>query len=214
MWSLLSLKYQTWIIVIFSWFSFETITTISKIISNKNISFFHYIPTIVTVITVIILPFANIIWLKLLSKYKITQKNTFPNINGIWYGTLKSNWIDPNTQKQIDPIQTELDIRQTLLKTHIFIKTNESRSYSTRVFLERFPENNHFRIWYSYTNDPKASVQHRSKIHEGVACLDMYFDESPNHLTGYYYTARFTMGELDFTRNTDIVINPIKTVKS
>jgi hypothetical protein len=57
-----------------------------------------------------------------------------------------------------------------------------------RCFLERFPETAQFRIWYSYNNDPKALVRHRSSPHEGVAYLELDGNAGPSHLTGRYYT--------------------------
>jgi hypothetical protein len=58
----------------------------------------------------------------------------------------------------------------------------------------------HYRIWYSYNNDPLAQLRHRSSQHEGVASLEMHFDESRHQLVGRYYTASNTSGDIDVQR--------------
>ena len=78
--------------------------------------------------------------------------------------------------------------------------TAELTSHSTRALLERFPETRRFRIWYSYDNEPQARVGHRSSLHEGVAYLEYNLDVNPNRLSGRYYTARRTTGDIELSR--------------
>ena len=82
----------------------------------------------------------------------------------------------------------------------VSLKTGESTSHSTRALLEKFSETSRFRIWYSYNNDPQAQYQHRSSPHEGVAFLELDADSDMNRLTGRYYTARRTTGDIDVVR--------------
>lgn len=129
------------------------------------------------------------------------QKQVFPDLNGIWKGTLVSTWIDPGTGQPKPPIPTEITIRQKLFgTTTVTLKTGESRSYSTRAFFEAFRETRRYRIWYSYNNEPLAHVRDRSAQHDGVAYLELHYDEDKNRLVGTYYTARKTTGDIDVRR--------------
>lgn len=144
---------------------------------------------------------ADAIWRPVWRWFPAIQRKTFPDLNGTWEGTLVSTWEDPATKERKPPIPTTITIRQRLFSTTVSLRTGESTSHSTRTFLERFPETGHFRIWYSYNNDPQAQVRHRSSKHEGVAYLELDYDTDRNRLTGRYYTDRRTTGDLDVRRN-------------
>jgi hypothetical protein len=82
----------------------------------------------------------------------------------------------------------------------IKLRTGESSSYSTRYVLEADHDAGRFRVWYSYDNQPKAEVSHRSARHEGVGWLEMDIDADPNRLRGQYYSSRRTTGDMTFCR--------------
>jgi hypothetical protein len=155
---------------------------------------------IVFIIGVVFAGVAEIAWRPLWRRFSLLQRKTFPDLNGSWKGTLTSTWVDPTTGSPKPPIPTEIIIRQGLFTTSVSLKTQESGSHSTRSFLEPFRDTGRFRIWYSYNNDPQAQFLHRSSPHEGVAFLECEFDADPDRLTGRYYTARRTTGDIDVRR--------------
>lgn len=199
MWSLLPRKLQVVIIV------FATITTylgleqVYSWFANTPPGPFRQVSFIATIITGVLVLVANKIWPLIWRMIPALGRNFFPDLNGVWQGNLVSTWVNPETGQVVPAIDTTVTIRQTLFSTHVSLKTGESISYSTRAFLERFPETQRFRIWYSYNNDPQAQFQHRSSPHEGVAFLECEAS-NPDRLTGRYYTARKTTGDVDVTR--------------
>lgn len=54
----------------------------------------------------------------------------FPDINGTWQGTIKSNWIDPNTGKTTNSIPAILTIKQSFMCISCVMRTTEMTSYS------------------------------------------------------------------------------------
>jgi hypothetical protein len=154
-----------------------------------------------TVIGFALVPIANFLFARLWRRIPFLEARTFPDLSGVWTGTLVSTWVDPATGKTPDPIPTDVTIRMTLFKTTVSLKTRESWSHSTRAILEAFPDERRFRVWYSYNNDPQAQFQHRSSPHEGVAYLDVHHEEDRNKLTGRYYTARKTTGDMTLFRD-------------
>ncbi len=158
------------------------------------------ISLILFIIGVVIAGVAEIAWRPLWRWFPLLQRKMFPDLNGTWKGTLTSTWVDPTTGSSKPPIATEIIIRQGLFSTSVSLETQESVSHSTRSFLEPFRDSGRYRIWYSYNNDPQAQFLHRSSPHEGVAFLECEFDADPDRLTGRYYTARRTTGDIDVRR--------------
>ena len=155
---------------------------------------------VVSIIGVVLVGLAEFLWRRLWRWFPALGAKAFPDLNGNWTGILSSTWIDPATGAVPPPIQTSVMIRQSLFSTSVSLQTGELASHSTRCFLERFPETRRFRIWYSYNNDPQARVRCRSSPHEGVAFLELDYETDLNRLTGRYYTARKTTGDLDLRR--------------
>lgn len=144
---------------------------------------------------------ANASWRWIWRTFPFLGRLLFPDLNGTWTGHLQSTWKKPGSDETLPPIPATITIRQGLFTTNVALKTGESISHSTRVILEAFRNAGRFRIWYTYNNDPQAQYQHRSSPHEGVAFLELDLDAGPGHLTGSYYTARKTIGDLTFSRD-------------
>ena len=120
-----------------------------------------------------------------------------PNLSGDWKGFLKSNWEGG----RLDPIPTEVIIKQSFLHIQVLIKTGESRSYSVGGAFDMDEERGFQQLFYSYLNTPKASVRNRSEIHYGTTLLNFEgFDVTK--LDGEYWTSRETTGEIELTKNT------------
>lgn len=120
----------------------------------------------------------------------------FPNLSGKWKGHLKSNWKN----KSLEPIQIEVDIKQTFFNIQIKIKTGESKSHSIGASFDIDKERGMQRLIYSYLNTPKSNVRDRSEIHYGTTLLE--FDGfKVDEMEGEYWTDRETTGEIILNKN-------------
>ena len=118
-----------------------------------------------------------------------------PDLQGTWRGELKSDWINPETQKGIDPIPVVLVVRQTFSSIKCTLMTKESTSYSTTADINIVPSGDDLYLTYNYTNRPKAVIRDRSAIHDGASILKII--RKPNKcLEGEYWTSRKTRGDI------------------
>lgn len=138
-------------------------------------------------------------WRRLWRWFPLLERNTFPDLTGVWQGHLRSTWKD-ETGQPLQPIDATFIIRQGMFSISIKMRTGESSSHSTRSLLEADREAQRFKVWYSYENNPDAAVQHRSSRHEGVAWLEMDYEREPNRLVGQYFTHRMTTGDIELRR--------------
>ncbi len=145
----------------------------------------------------------NHYWRNLWRHFPKLNRWVFPDLNGVWAGRLVSTWVDPVTNASPPPIDTTITIRLGLFGVSVVLKTGESKSTSSREFLQAFRETGCYRIWYAYHNAPRAQVGHRSGPHDGMAWLEVDLDGDPNRLEGLYYTSRKTSGDIDVTRQDD-----------
>lgn len=121
-----------------------------------------------------------------------------PDLQGTWRGELKSDWINPETGKGIDPILMVLVIRQTFSSIKCTLMTKESSSYSTTADINVASNSEDLYFTYNYTNRPKATIRDRSAIHDGASILKII--NKPNKsLEGEYWTSRKTHGEMILT---------------
>ena len=120
-----------------------------------------------------------------------------PNLSGNWTGFLKSNWEGG----RLEPIATEVIIKQSFLHIQILIKTGESRSYSVGGAFDIDEERGFQQLFYSYLNTPKSGVRNRSEIHYGTTLLN-FEGFNVNELDGEYWTSRETTGEIELTKST------------
>lgn len=121
-----------------------------------------------------------------------------PVLDGNWEGEIISTWKD-STGKRPNPIPAKLFICQSLWGVSCKVVTREmtSRSFVAAFFSD--PESHEVRLSYSYTSVPSPTVRDRSAIHLGASVLD-WSPETPDSLSGNYWTDRKTTGELRFQR--------------
>mgnify|MGYP003115952776 CR=1 FL=1 len=95
----------------------------------ENIDFQKALEHISTTITINVILWT--LFIKSFWKWKIFYPwlVPFPNLSGEWEGELKSNW----KEKSLDPISTEVKIKQTFFNIQVKIKTDESKSHSIGV---------------------------------------------------------------------------------
>jgi hypothetical protein len=165
---------------------------ISKTYTNIDIwSAVKKIPQLISIYVIIVIIFKKWVW-----KWNILQGwlVKIPNLEGTWKGELKSDWIDPSTNKKISPIPVILVIRQTFSDIKCTLMTQESKSYSTTADINYIQEGNLYLI-YNYTNRPKATIRDRSEIHDGTSILKII--KNPKLcLEGEYWTSRKTGGNI------------------
>lgn len=201
MWSLISRKTQLTIIVgltaiiLFGLQGFIEMATGSKPSGARLLS------VIVFVVGTVLVALFNISWRWFWKKAPIMNKLFFPDLNGTWNGELKTTWVNPETGQSPGPIPATITITQNLLDISVRQRTGESTSYSNRLIAEAEPNADRYRLWYSYSNRPKAEFAYRSANHEGIAWLEINLSDDPNRLEGQYYTGRRTSGDMLFRRN-------------
>ena len=200
MWSLLQRRTQLLIIVATSIVLTVGFQNAWYLAMGEQTGWFKWLSLVVSVIAIGLAGAAELLWFPLARRFPILQRKLFPDLNGVWKGHLHSTWIDPKTKKNIDPIPTTVTIRQSFFSTSVTLQTGESFSQSTRVFLEPDYETRRYRVWYSYNNEPEARFRYRSSPHEGVAYLDLRWDEGRDDMTGTYYTARKSTGDMKLKR--------------
>ena len=155
-------------------------------------SLFRFSSAVVTLMMLLISAFDLFLWR--LAPEWLTRR---PKIYGTWQGTLQSNWIDPNTEKQIAPIECYVVIRQTFFKFSLRQMTIESPSDLIGKEIVLSPSNV-FQVFGVYRNEPSPLIRDRSPIHYGGLRLEVV-GTPVSALRGYYWTDRDTKGELDFT---------------
>jgi SMODS-associating 2TM, beta-strand rich effector domain len=200
MWHLLPWRKQVLVVTALAIVMAWAIDAVAEWLQGERAPLLKFISLIATVIAVGVASVASATWRRIWRKFPVVARKIFPDLTGTWEGNLLSTWIDPSTGATHPPIPTTLWIRQSLFSVSIKLRTGESTSYSTRYVLEPLPDAGRFRVWYSYDNQPRAEVAHKSARHEGVAWLEMDIDADPNRLTGQYYSDRRTTGDMTFCR--------------
>lgn len=151
------------------------------------------VPLAITIYAFLVALFKNWMW-----GWKIWRGwlIKIPNLQGTWTGQLKSDWIDPKTNKLLPPISAQLIIKQTLSSLYCELRTQESNSYSIAAQISQDAGGSLF-LSYLYTNRSKIDFRDKSPIHDGATILKI--NGSPaNLLEGEYWTSRKTRGEMKF----------------
>ncbi len=199
MWSLLPQRTQISVLVLATLVTAWGLEAAYEKVSGQAVWIVKLASLIALIVGSVAAGIVNLIWRSLWRQVPLLGRLVFPDLNGCWHGELLSTWIRPDTQVTPPPIETTIWIRQGLFNTSVRLKTGESESFSTRAFLEPVSDSACFRIWYTYNNEPTARYRHLSSPHEGVSFLQ--FDiQQPMQLTGRYYTARKTTGDIILTR--------------
>ena len=117
------------------------------------------------------------------------------SIRGTWRGTLTSAWINPQTRQPSPPKPVFLIVRQSATTISAVFLADESSSRSTMANLAE--DEIGAALSYIYLNRPVVRVEHRSRMHNGSAFLEVS-GRPANRLRGRYWTDRDTRGEFDF----------------
>lgn len=117
------------------------------------------------------------------------------SVRGTWRGTLASAWINPDTGQPPPQKPVFLVVRQSATTISAVLLTDESSSRSTMAKLTE--DEIGAALSYIYLNRPKVKVEHRSRMHNGSAFLEVS-GRPANRLYGRYWTDRDTRGEFNF----------------
>ena len=200
MWNLLPPKLQLTVLVILATALVHAIGGVLALLGGEDLGLLRKASMAVSVIGIILIPLAEMIWRPLWRQFPIMGRKLFPDCSGVWAGELQSTWKDPTSGQRIAPIEARFFIFQGLLSTSVRTSTEESASHSTRCWLEADPASRQYVIAYTYRNTPGAKVSDRSMQHDGVAWLSFDHTASPPRMTGRYCTTRHTSGDIDIQR--------------
>jgi hypothetical protein len=150
------------------------------------------IPHAVTVYVVVAFVFSHWLWRLPIFRGWLVP---FPDLQGTWVGELQSTWKNPETGVQIPALRMIVVVRQTFSSVSCSLFTKESESYSTAAQITLDEETGSLSLDYTYTNRSKATLRHRSPIHDGAARLKIV--KLPERaLEGEYWTSRCTTGDM------------------
>lgn len=124
----------------------------------------------------------------------------FPDLNGTWEGSIKTNWKDAEGNTP-GPIPAILTIKQSFGRMSCVMRTAEMESYS---YLEGFcidKDAQVRRLCYSYTSRPKTALRDRSTPHDGTMLFNI-IGKPVHKLEGEYWTQRQTSGIVTLTFRT------------
>ena len=116
-------------------------------------------------------------------------------LGGGGIGTLTSFWEDPTTSKRPASQTVFLVVRQSASRLTVVLLTAESSSRSSLASLS--DDGTNASLAYMYLNRPDSRVEHRSRMHNGSAFLEIT-GRPATRIRGRYWTDRDSRGELDF----------------
>lgn len=136
-----------------------------------------------------------------------------PKIYGTWRGTIHSNWINPETGEQFDPIECYTAIHQTFSTVSYRQMTAESTSdlIAKEIILSSA---NVYQLVGVYFNESRILIRDegRNPIHYGGIRVNVV--GSPvTKLIGEYWTSRNTVGELNLTERTKKIFHDFQSAK-
>ena len=126
-----------------------------------------------------------------------------PDVRGTWRVKLQSNWINPETREQIDPINCFMAVTQTYSNLQMHLMTPESDSWFVADRIRPSQKGEGYEIIGVYTNQPRIDLRgDRSEIHFGAVVLNTHGTRHfyPDTLTGEYWTERGTKGNLTLSK--------------
>lgn len=119
----------------------------------------------------------------------------YPNLNGTWVGSMKSDWVDPKTKERVGPIDVALTVKQSLFGFSCVARSGEMTSYSISAGFESDSASHVHQLIYTYRSEPVIGVSDRSNIHHGTVILE-FTGGNEFTLQGKYFTERKTAGDI------------------
>ena len=151
------------------------------------------------VVGTVVIPVAGLVWRSIWRRIPRLNRWVFPDLNGVWEGSLRSTWINTETGQPVPTIPVRVTITQGIVNMSVRMGTDNMNSFSTWIELKRL-DSGIFRICYNYDHMPTPESQPDNPPHNGIAYL-MVDADTPNRLEGYYFTYRQTTGSFTLTRS-------------
>lgn len=152
--------------------------------------------SVVGVLVVLSLIVENYLWRKSwLQKWFISR----PDLRGTWKVVIQSDWIDPETNENIAPIECYMGIQQSMSNLQMHLMTPESESWFIAHSIKPAEGGHGYQIAAVYTNKPSVTLRNnRSSMHLGALIFETHGESElvPDHLDGEYWTDRKTTGTI------------------
>jgi hypothetical protein len=152
---------------------------------------------VVGVISVALAAFDRAVWQAVWHWPGVRKMVGRPNVEGTYWGAVRTEWVDPTTGQKPPPTQAALVIRQSYTALTLTLFTDESASSTIAASVHQEADGR-FLVASLYRNEPRLSVQERSRMHHGAVRLHLAGPDSRLH--GSYWTDRSTHGEMEFSR--------------
>lgn len=167
---------------------------------GADVSLEHITPfgTVLSVLVVLALLLEHVAWrIKLFHPWFVSR----PNLIGTWRVELQSDYIDPQTGKQIPIIICYMGVKQTLSKLQMHLMTPESESWFIAESITPSPSDQGYQVVGVYTNKPQINLRgNKSDMHNGALVLYTHGPpHKPDTITGEYWTDRNTSGSMTFS---------------
>ncbi len=146
------------------------------------------------------------LWNKWIWRWKWVQRlpHVPRSLRGTWRGTLTSAWINPETRLSPPSKPVFLVVRQSATMISAVLLTDESSSRSMMANLAE--DEMGASLSYIYLNRPNVMVEHRSRMHNGSAFLEVS-GRPATRLHGRYWTDRDTRGEFNFVQRSESIVD-------
>ena len=190
-------KYYIWAIVVSVLLIFGILFLIKVGLNHPTLKeMFQLVPTTVTIELVLVGLFTKWIWKwKILHPWFVVK----PDLSGRWEGKLHYIWTDKDGVRNEGDRDTKVTIIQSFNHIVVKLRTIESTSRSVAASFDIDEHRGISDLYYTYINEPKVTIQDRSKIHYGTTRLT--FDlHHPTTLTGEYWTSRDTKGIMSLSK--------------
>ena len=156
-----------------------------------------YLGITITLVSSVLFIFNLWLWrLPLLQGWFVNR----PHLWGTWSVTFYTQWNDPDTGHQREPVPGTFEIRQTFFSLHVRMQSEQSNGDLLCANILNI-DDGRFRLAGIYRNEPKLSGRQKSAIHYGTFLLDIEGNPNlPTGMKGHYWTDRETKGEMNCVR--------------
>ncbi|MBX3427949.1 MAG: hypothetical protein KF779_00045 [Hyphomonadaceae bacterium] len=200
MWSLVPRSVQIMIVVALGVIATTIAAAMSAWFTGEARPQLWFVSLAATIITIIIIPLAQVLWRPVWRLVPILNRWLFPDLNGTWDGEAVP--VDDGAPRR--PVTVW--IRQGLFDVTVTLQSDQLESHSTRAVVEIDRRAHKVRIWYGYEGRPPPELAKENPRHDGAACLEMDPERDRDALTGRYFTDRGTAGSIALTRRTHHIV--------
>ncbi|MCG8017750.1 MAG: hypothetical protein JAY97_16175 [Candidatus Thiodiazotropha sp. 'RUGA'] len=152
--------------------------------------------SVVAVLVVLSLIVEKYLWRKSwLQKWFVSR----PDLRGTWKVVIQSDWVDPETNEIIAPIECYMGVKQSMSDLQMHLMTPESESWFIAHSIKPAESGHGYQVAAVYTNKPSVDLRNnRSSMHLGALIFETHGENElvPDNLDGEYWTDRNTTGTI------------------